>query len=49
VADYQYLCYGHYKSANKVHVTPEDEPNPAIISRGALMLADLLFFKVDDG
>jgi uncharacterized protein (TIGR00303 family) len=48
-ADSEFLYYGHCKCINKVPVTPDGKPTPAIITRTALKLADIPFLIVDAG
>jgi uncharacterized protein (TIGR00303 family) len=48
-ADSEYLYYGYCKSMNKIPVTPDGKPTPAVISRTALQLADIPFLVVDGG
>ena len=48
-ADSEYLYYGHCKSMNRIPVTPDGKPTPAVISRTALQLADIPFLVVDGG
>jgi uncharacterized protein (TIGR00303 family) len=48
-ADSEYLYYGFCKSMNKIPVTPDGKPTPAVISRTALQLADIPFLVVDGG
>ena len=48
-ADSEYLYYGYCKSMNKIPVTPDGKPTPAVISRTALQLADIPLFVVDGG
>jgi uncharacterized protein (TIGR00303 family) len=47
--DSEYLYYGYCKSMNKIPVTPDGKPTPAVISRTALQLADIPFLVVDAG
>src|SRR5918999_2180805 len=48
-ADAEFLCYGHCKCINKVPITPDGKPTPAIITRAALKLSNIPFFVVDAG
>ncbi len=48
-ADAEFLYYGHSKCIDKVPVTPDGKPTPAIITRAALKLSDIPFFVVDSG
>jgi uncharacterized protein (TIGR00303 family) len=48
-ADAEFLCYGHCKCINKVPVTPDGKPTPAIITRAALKLSNIPFFVVEAG
>jgi uncharacterized protein (TIGR00303 family) len=48
-ADSEYLYYGRCKCINKIPVTPDGKPTPAVISRAALQLANIPFLVVDGG
>ena len=48
-ADSEYLYYGLCKCINKIPVTPDGKPTPAVISRAALQLANIPFLVVDGG
>jgi uncharacterized protein (TIGR00303 family) len=48
-ADTEFLYYGFCKCIDKVPITPEGNPTPAIITRAALQLADIPFQVVDAG
>jgi NaMN:DMB phosphoribosyltransferase len=48
-ADAEFLYYGHCKCIDKVPVTPDGKPTPAIISRAALKLSNIPFFVIDAG
>jgi uncharacterized protein (TIGR00303 family) len=48
-ADMELLYYGCCKCIDKVPITPEGHPTPAIITRAALQLADIPFQVVDAG
>jgi uncharacterized protein (TIGR00303 family) len=48
-ADMELLYYGYCKCIDKVPITPEGNPTPAIITRAALQLADIPFQVVDAG
>lgn len=48
-ADSEFLYYGFCKCIDKVPITPEGNPTPAIITRAALQLADIPFQVVDAG
>jgi len=48
-ADAEFLYYGFCKCIDKVPITPDGNPTPAIITRGALGLADIPFLVVDAG
>ncbi len=43
-ADAEFLHYGHCKCIDKVPVTPDGKPTPAIITRAALRLSNIPFF-----
>lgn len=48
-ADAEFLHYGHCKCIDRVPVTPDGKPTPAIITRAALRLSNIPFFVVDAG
>jgi uncharacterized protein (TIGR00303 family) len=48
-ADAEFLHYGHCKCIDRVPVTPDGKPTPAIITRAALRLSNIPFFVVDSG
>ena len=48
-ADAEFLYYGHCKCIDKVPVTPDGKPTPAIITRAALRLSGIPFFVVEAG
>ena len=48
-ADAEFLYYGFCKCIDKVPITPDGNPTPAIITRAALRLADIPFLVVDAG
>jgi uncharacterized protein (TIGR00303 family) len=48
-ADAEFLYYGHCKCIDKVPVTPDGKPTPAIITRAALKLSNIPFFVIDAG
>ena len=48
-ADSEFLYYGRCKCINKVPVTPDGKPTPAIVTRSALQLTDIPFLIVDAG
>ncbi|MGB6592932.1 MAG: TIGR00303 family protein [Candidatus Nitrosopolaris sp.] len=48
-ADTELLYYGCCKCIDKVPITPEGNPTPAIITRAVLQLADIPFQVVDAG
>jgi uncharacterized protein (TIGR00303 family) len=48
-ADTELLYYGFCKCIDKVPITPDGKPTPAIITRAALQLADIPFQVVDAG
>jgi uncharacterized protein (TIGR00303 family) len=48
-ADSEFLYYGHCKCIDKVPITPDGKPTPAIITRAALKSSNIPFFVVDAG
>jgi len=48
-ADSEFLYYGFCKCINKLPITPDGKPTPAIVTRVALRLADMPFQIVDAG
>ena len=48
-ADAEFLYYGHCKCIDKVPITPDGKPTPAIITRAALKLSNIPFFVIDAG
>lgn len=48
-ADAEFLHYGHCKCIDRVPVTPDGKPTPAIITRAALILSNIPFCVVDAG
>lgn len=48
-ADTELLYYGFCKCIDKVPITPDGNPTPAIITRAAIQLADIPFQVVDAG
>jgi uncharacterized protein (TIGR00303 family) len=48
-ADSEFLYYGYCKCINRVPVTPDGKPTPAIVTRSALLLTGIPFLIVDAG
>jgi uncharacterized protein (TIGR00303 family) len=48
-ADAEFLYYGHCKCINRVPITPDGKPTPAIITRAALKMSNIPFFVIDAG
>jgi uncharacterized protein (TIGR00303 family) len=48
-ADAEFLYYGHCKCIDKIPITPDGKPTPAIITRAALKLSNIPFFVVEAG
>jgi uncharacterized protein (TIGR00303 family) len=48
-ADSEFLYYGYCKCLDRVPITPDGKPTPAIITRSILNTADIPFFVVDAG
>lgn len=48
-ADAEFLYYGRCKCIDKVPITPDGKPTPAIITRAALKLSNIPFFVIDAG
>jgi uncharacterized protein (TIGR00303 family) len=48
-ADAEFLYYGRCKCIDKVPITPDGKPTPAIITRAALKLSNIPFFIIDAG
>jgi uncharacterized protein (TIGR00303 family) len=48
-ADSEFLCYGFCKCINKLPITPDGKPTPAIVTRAVLGLADMPFQIIDAG
>jgi uncharacterized protein (TIGR00303 family) len=48
-ADAEFLYYGHCKCIDKIPITPDGKPTPALITRAALKLSNIPFFVVEAG